>query len=188
MTVLYLVSFVVGLLVAVGVMFFGIERPARLAPSHAGSPAVPRVRFSYAALASFAVVFGVVGYLLLRNGVGGGITLLVAVLAGAVTAALAAWGAAAWARVLPEHDVEDPRYVLQGHLARVTAAIAAGRDGEIVYELGDERRTARARLVDDAGAAVSEGASVAVGTEVVIERIDDDVAYVEPWQQVEKRL
>lgn len=187
MTVLYLVSFVVGLLVAVRVMFFGIERPVRLSTS-AGSAPVPHVRFSFAAVATFAVVFGVVGYLLLRNGVASGMTLLVAILVGVVTAALATWGAAAWARVLPQHDVEDPRYVLQGHLARVTAAISAGRDGEIVYELGDERHTARARLVDDTGSAAGEETSVAVGTEVVIERIDDDVAYVEPWQQVEKRL
>ncbi len=187
MTVLFLVAFVAGLLVAVRVMFFGIEGPTRTASS-SGLPVVPRVRFSYAALAAFAVVFGVVGYLLLKNGVGSGVALAVAIVAGAAAAALSAWGAAAWARVLPEHDVEDPRYVLQGHLARVTAPIGGGHDGEIVYEIGDERRTARARLVEDAGDAAGDDSSVAVGTEVVIERIDDDVAYVEPWQQVEKRL
>ena len=31
-------------------------------------------------------------------------------------------------------------------------------------------------------------APLAVGTEVVIERIEDDVAYVEAWTEVEKRL
>lgn len=188
MTVLFLVAFVAGLLVAVRVMFFGIERPTHTAAPTDPPPLVPRVRFSYAAVAAFAVVFGVVGYLLLRSGAASGLTLAIAVAAGVVAAALSVWGAAAWARVLPEHDVEDPRYVLQGHLARVTAPIGAGRDGEIVYEIGDERRTARARLVEESGDAAPDDSSVAVGTEVVIERIDDDVAYVEPWQQVEKRL
>ena len=179
MTVLFLFAFVIGLLLAVRVMFFGIERPAPVAPLD-GSPAAPRVRFSHAALSAFAVIFGVVGYLLLRGGAADGFALAIAAAVGIVAAALSAWGASAWARVLPEHDVEDPRYVLQGHLARVTAPIEAGRDGQIVFEIGDERRTVRARLVDDS--------SVAVGAEVVIERIDDDVAYVESWQQVEKRL
>ena len=187
MTVLFLVAFVAGLLVAVRVMFFGIERPTRTA-STTENPSVPRIRFSYAALAAFAVIFGVVGYLLLTNGTTSGFALAIAVVAGAAAAAASVWGAAAWARVLPEHDVEDPRYVLQGHLARVTAPIGAGRDGEIVYEIGDERRTARARLVEESGEAAGDDSSVAVGTEVVIERIDDDVAYVEPWRQVEKRL
>lgn len=187
MTLLFLASFVVGLLVAVRVMFFGIERPAHPAPA-ATVPATPRIRFSYAALAAFALLFGVVGYLLVRGGAASGVAFAIAVIVGIVGAFLAGWGAAAWARVLPEHDVEDPRYVLQGHPARVTAAIAPDRDGEIVYEIGDERRTARARLVEDADAPEGGDSSVAVGTEVVIERIDDDVAYVEPWLQVEKRL
>jgi membrane protein implicated in regulation of membrane protease activity len=38
----------------------------------------------------------------------------------------------------------------------------------------------RARSLDDA--------SVDEGTEVVIERIEGDLAYVEPWVQVEERL
>ena len=187
MTALFLVSFIVGLLFAVRGMFFGIERPVRGASAGAQT-ATPGVHFSYAALAAFAVVFGVVGYLLLRSGVANAVAVAIALGAGVVAAALSAWGTAAWARVLPEHDVEDPRYVLQGHLARVTSPIAAGHDGEIVFELGDERRTVRARLVDDSGVAVQQESSVIVGTEVVIERIDDDVAYVELWQQVEKRL
>jgi len=187
MTALFLVSFVVGLLIAVRVMFFGIERPNVRRPAGDERP-VPRVRFSYAALAAFAALFGVVGYLLVRSGVTSGVALVIAAVSGVVGALLSGWGAAAWARVLPEHDVEDPRYVLQGHLARVTAAIAADRDGEIVFEIGEERRTVRARLVEDSDVTEGDESSVAVGTEVVIERIDDDVAYVEPWQQVEKRL
>ena len=33
-----------------------------------------------------------------------------------------------------------------------------------------------------------EGEALAAGTEVVIERVENGHAYVEPWLQVEKRL
>lgn len=182
MTAFFVAILILGLLVAVRVMFFGIEHPQ--VDQHSlldGAPGPrPRIRTWYAAAAAFAVVFGVVGYLLDRSGATAASSLGFAVAAGAAVAALAGWGAVAWARVVPEHDVEDPRYVLQGHLALVTAPIAADREGEITFEIGSERRTVRARVIDDS--------SVAVGAEVVIERIDDEIAYVEPWQQVEKRL
>jgi membrane protein implicated in regulation of membrane protease activity len=79
-----------------------------------------------------------------------------------------------------EHDVDDERYVLQGHVAEVVSSITPASEGLISFEYGNERRTLRARSLDDA--------SVNVGTEVVIERIEGDVAYVEPWLQVEQRL
>jgi membrane protein implicated in regulation of membrane protease activity len=79
-----------------------------------------------------------------------------------------------------EHDVDDERYVLQGHVAQVVSSIEAGSEGVISFEYGDERRTLRARSLDDV--------SVAEGTEVVIERIEGDLAFVEPWLQVEQRL
>ena len=88
--------------------------------------------------------------------------------------------AIATARVQPEHDPEDPRYVLQGHVAMVTSAIPAGGEGSIAIEEGGQSRSLRARTIDDSG--------VAVGQEVCIERVDDDVAYVEPWAAVEARL
>jgi membrane protein implicated in regulation of membrane protease activity len=88
---------------------------------------------------------------------------------------------ARWAKVVPEHDVDDPRYILQGHLARVVMPIDAhGAAGEIVFEVEREQRRLRARALDDS--------AVSAGTDVVIERIEDGIAYVEPWVQVEQRL
>ena len=85
-----------------------------------------------------------------------------------------------WWAVVPEHDVDDPRYVLQGHLARVIQPIAADAEGEIAFDVESQPRRARARTLD--------GAALSAGTEVVIERLEDEVAYVEAWSQVEKRL
>jgi hypothetical protein len=70
--------------------------------------------------------------------------------------------------------------VLQGHIATVTAPIGVGIEGEIEYVVEGARHTARARGLD--------GSTAEQGIEVVIERIEDGVAYVEPWVEVEKRL
>jgi hypothetical protein len=85
------------------------------------------------------------------------------------------------AAFVPERDPDDPRYVLQGHVATVTAAIGPnGGEGEIAYVVEGARHTVRARGLD--------GSTAERGTEVVIERIENDIAYVEPWVEVEKRL
>ena len=47
--------------------------------------------------------------------------------------------------VTPEHDVDDERYILQGHIARVTKPIRADVDGEVAFEVGNERHVLRAR-------------------------------------------
>ena len=59
MTILYLASFIGGLLLAVAVMIFGVERPRERHPTGERS-----FRLSPAPIGAFAVVFGVVGYIL----------------------------------------------------------------------------------------------------------------------------
>jgi membrane protein implicated in regulation of membrane protease activity len=77
-------------------------------------------------------------------------------------------------------DVEDARYLLQGHPATVTAAIDRAGEGEIAYEADGRRWTVRARSWD--------GAPLVAGTDVAIERVEGGVAYVEGWAEVETRL
>src|SRR5690242_8450362 len=116
MTVLFLVCFIGGLLLAVRVMIYGVERPREAHPSGERS-----FRLSPALIVSFSVVFGATGYSLTAGGVGGPASrLTVAVASGVLAAAVAARLVRKWWRVTPEHDVDDERYVLQGHLARVT--------------------------------------------------------------------
>jgi hypothetical protein len=104
------------------------------------------------------------------------IALVIGGLAGAFALRLVRRAAA----FVPEHDPDDPRYVLQGHVATVTAPIRPGGEGEIAYVVEGARHTARARGLD--------GSTAEQGIEVVIERIEDGIAYVEPWAEVEKRL
>jgi hypothetical protein len=176
MTILYLVSFIGGLLLAVRVMIFGVER------ARADHPAGERTfRLSPAVIAVIAVVFGVAGYVLDRPSVGGSVrsAALAALLAVVSGLATARW-VRRWWTITPEHEVEDVRYQLQGHLAQVTKPIEIDQPGEVTFELAGEQKVLRARHF--------EQGALAAGTDVVIERIEDDVAYVEAWQEVEKRL
>lgn len=176
MTILYLASFIGGLLLAVGVMIFGVERPRQRHPDGARS-----FRLSPAPVGMFAVAFGVTGYILSRQALTSiTATLIVAVIVGAIVAMITARLVRQWWAVTPEHEVEDERYILQGHLAHVTKAIGADVDGEVAFEVEGEHRVLRARNF--------EVGALPAGTDVVIERIEDDVAYVEAWQEVEKRL
>jgi hypothetical protein len=175
MVYLFLVAFIAGLLLAVRVMFFGAER-RRLRPTD-GMP----LRRSEPAVIAFLVMFGVAGYLLTRHdtmspGAGAGVALLL----GLVWAAVVTRLAVATARLQPEHDPDDPRFALQGHVALVSAAIPSEGEGTITFTDAGAQRTVRARAIDDS--------AIAEGEEVCIERLDDDVAYVELWAIVEQRL
>lgn len=176
MTYLYLASFVIGLLLAVRIMIYGVERPREENPSGERS-----FRLSPAVIVAFTVIFGLVGYSFARSAaVGPGAVAAIAVALGIFAAIVAARLVRKWWTITPEHDVDDERYVLQGHLARVTKAVGADVEGEVSFEVGSEQRVVRALSLDTA--------QLAAGTEVVIERIDGDVAYVEAWADVEKRL
>jgi hypothetical protein len=173
MTVLFLACFIGGLLLAVRIMIYGVERPRDSNPSGERS-----FRLSPALIAAFSIVFGATGYALATLGPMRRVSIATGL--GALAAIVAARLVRKWWTVTPEHDVDDERYVLQGHLARVTKPIRAGVEGEVSFEFANDRRVLRARSLDDA--------ALAAGTDVVIERIENDLAFVEAWAEVEKRL
>lgn len=174
MTVLFVACFLGGLLLAVRIMLYGVETPGRVQGERTFQLWQPM-------LTAFLIVFGVAGYMLGRSGTrASAVVLGLAVLAGAVAAVVSLLLVKRWSGMVPEHDVDDPRYVLQGHPAKVVTPIAGEHAGEIVFEMESRAERLPARALD--------GVSVGAGTEVVIERIEDGVAYVEPWVQVEQRL
>jgi len=175
MTYVFLVALIAGLLLGVRLMFFGAER--RRVRGRTDLP----LRRSEPAAVAFLVMFGISGYLLTRHGtMGVGTGSATALLLGVAWAGVVTRVAIATARVQPEHDPDDPRYVLQGHVALVTADIPIGGEGAITLQDGGTSRSLRARMIDDS--------SVPAGQEVCIERVDEGVAYVEPWATVEARL
>ena len=175
MIVLYLASFIGGLLLAVRIMTHGVERPREEHPQGDRS-----FRLSPPVIVSFTMLFGGAGYLLTRAGVAQSMAAPVSALLGVAGSIIAARLVRRWWRVVPEHDVDDERYVLQGHLARVTKSIGPDVEGEVAFEFGGDRKLLRARG--------SVGGAIAADTDVVIERVEADVAYVVAWADVEKRL
>lgn len=185
MSPLFLGALLLGLLLGVFAMLHGVERRPVGKGAGADAPAHPSARLNLPTIAGFATVFGAAGYLLLRySTLSPTVVLGAAALIGALAAAGAVALVAKWAVPSAALDVEDPRYVLQGHLARVTSAIqgtgqGTGR-GEIAYVVDGVRHVSPAASLD--------GAPMPVDTEVVIERIEDGVAHVERWAVVEGRL
>ena len=156
-------------------MLFGAER--RAVPA-SGKTALRR---SEPAVVAFLVMFGASGYLLTRHGaLTSRAGAAVAVLLSLAWAAIVTRLAIATARIQPEHDHDDLRYLLQGRVAVVTTAIPANGEGLIRYEDAGEIHVSRA-------CNIAEGA-IAVDEEVCIECVENGVAQVELWRLVEQRL
>jgi len=183
LSAVFLASLLAGLLLAVRAMLVGVERPRATGELRPG--------ISIPAVAGFATAFGLVGYVLLRYaGLSDAVTIVGALVAGGLATAGAVVLVAKWAVSPPAEDHDHDHhhhggppewYVLQGTPATVTRAIAADGEGEIEYEgEGGARHATPARSFD--------GTPLDVGADVVIDRIEDGMAYVEAWAVVEKRL
>jgi hypothetical protein len=173
--VAFLFAFIAGLVLAVFAMLHGVEYTRR------NRTRAPSPFFNLPALAAFAIGFGAVGYPLASRTTlpAWGVLLIAAgggalAISGAITL-LAAWalrGASAGSH-LDQHDI-------QGQLAVVTRDIAAATPGEIAYELSGREMKVPARALT--------AKPLAAGIEVVIDRIENGVAFVEEWSVVEQRI
>jgi hypothetical protein len=175
--ILFLVAFIGGLVLAVFAMLHGVEYARRRRNrSHAPSPF-----FNLPAVAAFAVGFGAVGYpLATRTRLPAWGIILIAVGGGALAISGMITLLARWAlRGLPAPFSSDD-HEIQGTFAVVTVGISAAAPGEISYEFMGKRQLVPARSI---------GASlIPSGSEVVIDRIEEGVAFVEEWAVVEQRL
>ena len=173
MPLVFALFLLAGLLVGVVAMLGGIDRKAR----HGAWVKYLNLPTAGAA----ASLFGIVGYPLAKYSSLG--TAAVLAIAGA-SAAAAAIGMVAliagWAVPSAALHVQDPRYALQGHPARVSQSISQLQAGSISFEHDGARRTLPAVGL--------EVTTIAAGTEVVIERVENGVAYVELWSNIEREL
>jgi hypothetical protein len=197
MTIAYLfaLSFIAGTVLIVFVMLVGVVRP----PS-GSNPEIPvgtgpfvsrdrliaaagklSARYHLPVLAGFTFGFGVIGYALSRLTQLGAVALLaIAGVAGGGLAVSAAALVAKWALPAARKDIPDERYLLQGHFAQVVQQVTTEQPGLVSLEINGVRHTAPAvSLMGDV---------IAPGTEVVIERVENEVAFVEPWSTVERRI
>jgi membrane protein implicated in regulation of membrane protease activity len=203
----YLICFVVGFTLSALSFFFGvlhIHLPLRWhIPifSHHGAPASVHGAGGHAASAShgaagggaskitgaklswlnpsaglaFLAWFGGTGYLLTQYyGVWYLLALGLAIVSGFAGAAIVSWFLV---KVLLPHEIElhDADFELAGTLAKVTSSIREGGTGEITYSQGGVRRCAGARS--------SDGTALEKGSEVVVSRYDNGIAYVTRWEE-----
>src|SRR5690349_8967567 len=172
----FLAAFLVGLVLGVHVMINGVERvrtalPVRPSPDGRYPASAARL-----VLAGFLTLFGLLGYLAHRRRESLWPAGLVAsILGGIIGAWIGNIIVKRWAIPAAIADQPDERFVLMGHLGRVTASIGADEAdaGLMTYDVDGATHTVRARTLD--------GTPIPLGTDVVIERIEDGVAWVEPW-------
>ena len=168
----FLLVFTAGLTLAVYTMLHGVTA----APT---ARAVTRIgRISAPSVAAFAIAFGAVGNLCLSHAtLSYPLVALLALLGGAATIPLSA---PLLARVARNQNEPFAAGTIEGQLAKVTSPVSQITPGEIAYKQDgkDVRRRALNLLAG----------TLEVGSDVVIDRIDGDVAYVEDWDSVEKRL
>jgi len=175
--VIFLVAFTGGLILAVFSMLQGVER-ARIRRNRVNAPSP---YFNLPALAAFAAGFGATGYLLAsRTILPTWAVALIALGSGAlamtgIISLLAGWALRGVKGPMPP-DSED----IQGQPAMVTREISLGSAGEISYDLHGVEVLITARSLDTK--------TLPAGSEVVIDRIEDGMAFVEDWATVEQRL
>jgi hypothetical protein len=174
---LFLGAFLAGLVLTVVSMLIGVERGTS-AVTRVDPASRPRVRLTRPVIAGFAMLFGILGYLLTSHtSLGPVSTLILAAVAGGLGILGSVLLVAKWA-VKGSHD--DTAELIQGHVATVTRGATASQPAEITYVLDGMKSVVQARSVDDV--------KLVAGADVVIERIENGVAYVEAWAQVEQRL
>jgi membrane protein implicated in regulation of membrane protease activity len=176
-----------GLVLGVAAMLYGTERRVRtpIAPHERQSEhdpaAEPSPVFNLASLAAFTFGFGLTAYLVSRHAdwpIAGEVA--AAGVAGALSMTLQSVLIARWAIPGARADQPDARYLLQGTIGRITLDVPEGGEGAMRYELEERSYELPSRTID--------GGALAAGSEVVIDRVEDGIAFVESWAVVEQRL
>jgi membrane protein implicated in regulation of membrane protease activity len=186
MQALFLVVFVAGLVLNVVFVIRGTERwsgaeVGRRLDAFGREVQLGRISLRTPVIASIASAFGLTGYLIDRfASLPLWSTLTFAALGSVAAVTTAVLLVRRWAVPHALRDIPDARYILQGQLATVTQEIPLRGEGEVSYQIDDRRFSMRAQSLD--------GSAIDRDTDVVIERLEDGVVFVEDWARVEQRL
>lgn len=141
----------------------------------------PSPLFNVASLAAFTLGAGLTAYLVARHAdLPLAAEIVIAIAAGGLLMTVQSLLLARWAIPSARAEQVDHRYLLQGTIGRVTMDVPAGGSGTMRYELDEQSYDLPARSVD--------GSAMAAGSECVIDRVEDGVAFVESWAVVEQRI
>ena len=185
----YLVCFVVGLFLSV-VMFLagGLHLPhlhfrlpgmhGHFGIGHGASPGHgPQIGpVNPFTLTAFLALFGGTGYLLSRHsGLAYASALVIAILSGTGGAAIIYLFLS---RVLtsPDEALDPADFEMVGVLGKLSVRIREGGTGEMIYSQAGTRRVC--------GAKSEDGTAILRGTEVVVTRYENGIAYVRRWSEM----
>lgn len=186
MTSVFLVAFVGGLVLNVVLVIRGTERwtgtdLARRLDAVGRELRLGRISLRTPVAASLFSAFGLTGYLLRRYTQWPlPITVAFAALGAGLAVASSVLIVRRWAASQANADVTDERYVLQGQLATVVEGSGHSSRARVEYQIDARRFVVAAESLD--------GEPLAIGNDVVIDRFEDGVAFVEDWSRVEQRL
>jgi membrane protein implicated in regulation of membrane protease activity len=197
---LYLICFVVGFLLSVLSFVFGnlhLHLPhihLHFGHGHVHVPHAPHVPhgnagahgagtaelpvINFGTITAFLAWFGGIGYLLTQySSWWATIALLVAIFGGMIGASIVFFLVS---KLLMKHDkaLDQSDFEMVGVLGRICSSVREGGTGEIIYDQQGTRWTCGAR------SETSE--AIAKGTEVVVTRYEKGIAYVRPWEEMEK--
>ncbi len=180
--VFFLATFVAGLGLAVYSMLHGVERsrkPRKTQPLRPSTQKRPSAFFNAPAGSAFGIVLGATGYILVtRTAVGIWTIFAIALVTSVAATAGMIVLMSKWA--LPYSGIESFDELIQGQLARVTRPISDLETGEISFDVDGVHHTFAAESIN--------GGEIPSDTEVVIDTVENGIAQVEPWSEVEARL
>lgn len=144
---------------------------------HAHGGGTSEVSFiNFGTIAAFLAWFGGTGYLLTEYSALWFVTALVVSFGSGIGgAALVFWFLAKFL-VAHERPLDPEDYRMVGVLGTVSSTIRPGGVGEMIFTQEGVRRGTAARSED--------GMELAVGTEVVVERYEEAIAYVKRWDDL----
>jgi len=193
MVTFYLICFVLGFVMSVLAAFSGLGRVhfghihfghAHFGHAHLHAHAHAKAGGQMSALNGFTLPaflcwFGGTGYLLHQySALWAPVVLVLAVMSGLVGAGLL-YGVLFKLLLPRERVLSEEETRMDGVVARVSDEIRAGGTGEILFSQADARRSAAARS--------ESGVPIARGTEVVVLRYAQGIAYVSPLEELMQR-
>jgi membrane protein implicated in regulation of membrane protease activity len=134
--------------------------------------------FNASTLLAFLAWFGGVGYILTRHSHFMAAAILGFALLAGLFAGLLVFKFMARLVKATSAPMLDWDYRVEGTVGTVSMPIRANGTGEVIFEQDGARKSVGARSED--------GTSLANGTEVVIARYDDGIAYVKRWEEFTK--
>ncbi len=180
----YLVCFLVGLTLSVfGVVTGSVHLPHLHIPfghgvhGHASGMKGGVSVFNFATLMAFLAWFGGAGYLLTVHDASLGIWIVVlATVCGLIGGAMV-FGFMAKVLMRDSGELDPADYDRIGVLGQITNPIRQGGTGELVFVQEGVRQVCGARS--------DTGDAIAKGTEVIVTRYENGIAYVRRWEELE---